>query len=250
MKETGKKIDALWQLIDVRHRIPHFTVLYVPPEVLSNEIERGTAEQPRKKPLAITQNGEEDYDSGDSMPGLLEVSDSEDEEVDDDYLSDTDQDDDSDGDDDDEFDEEDAGDSDEEEDLRKQYRQAMNIFAEMPEIFDLPPDSTDKYAKERKNNPFLNLLGKLRGAVFYPFVVEAELKGLFFRTGRMFSSSSALRTDGKTTTSTKHTPKPKKPAAKPKPATESMSSPGFRSNDYPEISNFKYRILRTCRYTV
>lgn len=217
MKETGKKIDALWQLIDVRHRIPHFTVLYVPPEVLSNEIERGTAEQPRKKPLAITQNGEEDYDSGDSMPGLLEVSDSEDEEVDDDYLSDTDQDDDSDGDDDDDFDEEDGGDFDEEEDLRKQYRQAMNIFAEMPEIFDLPPDSTDKYAKERKNNPFLNLLGKLRGAVFILLCLKRNSRVYFFRTGRMFSSSSALRTDGKTTTS-----KAKKPAAKPKPATESM----------------------------
>lgn len=187
LKESGKKIDALWQLVDVRHRIPHFTVLYVPPVVLSNGIEHGNAEQPRKKPLAITQNGEEEYDSGDSMPGLLEVSDSEDEEVDDEYLTDTDQDDDSDADDDDGFDEEDDGDYEEEEDLRKQYRQAMNIFAEMPEIFDLPPDSTDKYAKERKNNPFLNLLGKLRGAVFYPSLFEAELNGLFLhRTNVLF----------------------------------------------------------------
>lgn len=246
MKETGKKIDALWQLIDVRHRIPHFTVLYVPPEVLSNEIERGTAEQPRKKPLAITQNGEEDYDSGDSMPGLLEVSDSEDEEVDDDYLSDTDQDDDSDGDDDDDFDEEDGGDFDEEEDLRKQYRQAMNIFAEMPEIFDLPPDSTDKYAKERKNNPFLNLLGKLRGAVFILLCLKRNSRVYFFfaqvecslrvrHCGRMERRQRRRRRNQQLNQNL------------PQKVCDHQGSALTITLKY---LTFKYRILRTCRYTV
>ncbi|KAI5123681.1 hypothetical protein M0805_001709 [Coniferiporia weirii] len=193
IRETGKSIDALWQLVDVRERIPHFSIVFVPSDVLdeyggASKLTHEGGGRSGKTRMAITANGE---DSDGSMPELLDASDSEDEnsitdgtDTDHSYLFDGDNGSD-DGDD-------EAYDTDEEDELRKLHREAMNIINEMPEILDLTADN-DKYASERKKNPFLKLLGNLKG--------------------RMFSSGSALRTNDRTT-STSRSPVPKAPISR------------------------------------
>jgi hypothetical protein len=103
-----------------------------------------------KKPLAIT-NGD---DTDDTMPELQDVSDSSDEEF-------------SDSEDDSESEEEDDDESgyntDEEDELREQLKEATNLASEY-ENADLP-EGVDPFGQEedRKGNPFLKLLGSLRG---------------------------------------------------------------------------------------
>lgn len=110
----------------------------------------------KKQPLAIT-NGEE---SDDSMPTLQTVSDSSEEEKeyddDDDYFHDGD--DDSEGSD-DEYDE------DEEDELRDLLREAMDTAVASSDFYNNrgPAPEFDALAEERKGNPFLKLLGSLRG---------------------------------------------------------------------------------------
>jgi hypothetical protein len=114
-----------------------------------------------KKMLAIA-NGPAD-DSDGSMPELQSVSDSdesEDESDSDDGDSESD-----DGD----NDSDDGYDTDEEDELREMMREAMNAAMENPDFFDPKADPKDfesfnKVAEERKGNPFLKLLGSLRGA--------------------------------------------------------------------------------------
>lgn len=148
IKESGKSIDVLWQLIDVRQRVPHFSILYISEEAL-NANEDASA----KKPLTIKANGEE---SDSSMPPLVPVSDSE-EEVDD-----TDSSDDSifssddindDGNDDE------AYDTEEEEELKKLFREAMDFKTVVAD--ELDPEETSK-----SQNPFLKLLGNLKGICY------------------------------------------------------------------------------------
>ncbi len=110
----------------------------------------------KKKPLAIT-NGD---DSDDSMPSLQTVSDSseeEDEEPDDDDDDDAD-DADSDGSED--------YDTDEEDELRDWLREAMDTAVASSDFYAQgPAPEFDALADERKGNPFLKLLGSLRGAL-------------------------------------------------------------------------------------
>lgn len=115
----------------------------------------------KKKRLQIT-SGEDGYESNSSMPGLLDVSNSEedDEEEESEDYSDEDEDEEDDSDDDDEA--SDEYNSDEEEEIRHMFREAMNTYNENPDIVD----DADKYADERKKNPFLKLLGSLKG--LYP----------------------------------------------------------------------------------
>ncbi|KAH8119258.1 hypothetical protein DFH11DRAFT_1686181 [Phellopilus nigrolimitatus] len=210
VRETGKNIDALWQLVDVRRRIPQFSVVTLPKGAFDEKggnkvLVRGGGKQEQ---LKITANGEEE--SGDSMPGLLDVSNSDEEERDEDstseYSSYVSEDDDSSANDDDD----EAYDTEEEEELRKMHRDAMNVVNEMPDI--LNNENGDKYAKERKKNPFLKLLGNLKG--------------------RMFSPSSVLRTDGKTTITSRPTA-PKAQAPK-KPTTASKLDDDNDESDEPK----------------
>lgn len=106
------------------------------------------------------------------MPGLMAVSDSDDEEELDEYRL-TESSDDADEDDSDEDDDEGDDGTDDEDfkiEIGKQYRRAMDIYNEVPDMFDNPPSPNDKYAHERKSNPFLMLLGKLRGLMIADFV--------------------------------------------------------------------------------
>lgn len=113
-----------------------------------------------KKMLAITSGAGDD--SNDSMPDLQSVSDSSESEED----SDSDEEDD--GLDDGDEDSDDGYDTDEEDELREMMREAMNAAMENPDFFDPkanPKDfeSFNKVAEDRKGNPFLKLLGSLRG---------------------------------------------------------------------------------------
>lgn len=195
--------------MDVRRRIPQFSIVTLPKGAFDKKGgNKALVRGGRQEQLTITANGEED--SGDSMPGLLDVSNSDEEERDEDstseYSSYVSEDDDDSGDDDDD----EAYDTEEEEELRKMHRDAMNVLNETPDIFDNEND--DKYAKERKKNPFLKLLGNLKGTS----IIRLTRSGMTIRPiGRMFSPSSVLRTDGKTTITSRPTaPKaqaPKKP---------------------------------------
>lgn len=115
----------------------------------------------KKKRLAIT-SGAADTDSDDSMPALQSVSDSS--------ASDDSEDDSEDDDDDDASNDgsDDGYDTDEEDELREMLKEAMNAAMENPDFFDPKADPKDfqafnKLAEERKGNPFLKLLGSLRG---------------------------------------------------------------------------------------
>lgn len=119
--------------------------------------------KPGKKLLAIA-NGPAD-DSDGSMPELQSVSDSSASDDDDDESDDDASNDDDNG----EDDSDDGYDTDEEDELREMMREAMNAAMENPDFFDPKADlkefeSFNKVAEERKGNPFLKLLGSLRGA--------------------------------------------------------------------------------------
>jgi hypothetical protein len=153
----------------------------------------GGHKRPSKKMLAIT-DGRGDDESDGSMPELQSVSDSSDESEDDMIDSDQnfgDEDDDS-----DEYGTESDYDSDEEEQYRNMLREAMDTAMAIPEFFDAKTEvpEFEAIAEERKGNPFLKLLGSLRG--------------------RMFSSSAKLSSEKrgeprKGIFTSKATPKPK-----------------------------------------
>lgn len=109
--------------------------------------------------LAITDGLDDDSDG--SMPSLQTVSDSSEEESD--YNSEFEDDDDSEEDSEEEPDSE--YDTDDEDQLREMFREAMDTAAATPDFFDpraLAADF-DALAQERKGNPFIKLLGSLRG---------------------------------------------------------------------------------------
>lgn len=170
---SGKEIDALWQLEDVLHRTPQWLTYYVgaadqdvdsdddePVRTVAFKSSKGNKKSGgTKKPLAITNGSAEDSDS--SMPSLQTVSDSSEDDVDyDDDDSADDEDDDY------ETDSESTYDTDEEDALRDMLREAMDTALTTPDFFDPKSTATefDALAEERKSNPFLKLLGSLRGA--------------------------------------------------------------------------------------
>jgi hypothetical protein len=169
-------IDTLWQLDEALHRTPQWSALYVPHLAgydsdsdngdssslvkSKGRRRRGPLKRPPKKMLAIT-DGRTDYDSDGSMPSLQSVSDSDESEED---ILDSDnigyEDDDS-----DEYETESGYDTDEEELYRTMLREAMDTAMAIPEFFDAKTEvpEFEAMAEERKGNPFLKLLGSLRG---------------------------------------------------------------------------------------
>lgn len=132
--------------------MPHFTVLYLP-----NDAINGGKNDATKKPLAIKASGED----SDSMPELVPVSDSEEEDYDTDstdssYHA---------SDDSDEEDYDEAYDSEEEDELKKLFREAMNLKTELAD--ELDPEETSK-----SKNPFMKLLGHLKGIRFLDLSVQ------------------------------------------------------------------------------
>lgn len=167
VRETGgKNIDALWQLVDVRKRIPHFSTYNIPEEFIYDEPENGenalvhhnrNGNSGRRKALAITENGEDGDASDSSMPGLLAVSDSEEEPA---YTeSDTESESPNASSEESSDDEEDEYDSDED-GLKRLERDAMTLLHQDPAYLD---NNDDTYASSRKSNSLLQLLANLKG---------------------------------------------------------------------------------------
>jgi hypothetical protein len=159
-------IDTLWQLAGERERTPQWHSLYMPGLGAGSDDDSDPVPQPKtrgKKPLAITNDSHGDDTDG-SMPGLQSVSNSSEEEMDQDDGSDDAGDDH--GDDyDDALSDESGYDTEEEDELRDKLREAMDIAHEAA-FFDSSGAAAevDLFAEERKGNPFLKLLGSLRGA--------------------------------------------------------------------------------------
>ncbi|KAI0051869.1 hypothetical protein FA95DRAFT_1602357 [Auriscalpium vulgare] len=158
---TGMDIETLWQLKGETHRIPKWGTQPPP----SEKGAKGAAPYKPgkgKRRLAITDSAD-DGDSDGSMPSLETVSDSTQEENEDGWST---------SDEDDESDEgsedEEAGyDTDEEEEFRDLLREAMEAIHANPEFMDPTKKTPEEIlADDRKGNPFLKLLGSLRGRMF------------------------------------------------------------------------------------
>lgn len=204
---SGVSIDSLWRLDEAHRRIPQWSAFYMPnlriyesdsdDEQLSMPLSKSTGQKRsggKKKPkklLAIT-DGRADDDSNSSMPELQSVSDSSDENDEDIFVSENDEEEES-----DEEEDESDYDSEEEEVYRTMLREAMDTAMAIPDFFD--PKSTvpefDALAEERKGNPFLKLLGSLRGEM------PADFSGVSctdISAGRMFSSDPKLSSTTRT----------------------------------------------------
>lgn len=165
----------MWQLEDVKQMAPQWHAFYVAgskrrgsgdesddddmPGLLPVK-SKGKASGKNPPRLAITNGDTEDSDT--SMPSLQTVSDSSDEDESDDEnvydeYSDND---------DHETESESGYDTDEEDALRDMLREAMDAAMATPDFFD--PKSAapefDELTEDRKGNPFLKLLGSLRGS--------------------------------------------------------------------------------------
>lgn len=119
----------------------------------------------KKKPLAITSGGN---DSDDSMPELQSVSNSSD-EADSDEDSDSDDDSDDDGEDSD-----DSGyDTEQEDEMREMLREAMDTAHEADWLHstNVPAEMDPFLQEDRKGNPFLKLLGSLRGMCVWSIAI-------------------------------------------------------------------------------
>lgn len=162
-------IDDLWDVGDIRHVKPSWHGFGSGARQADDKMalvpagKRGKSAGGKRKPLAIMDRDGDESDG--SMPSLQTVSESDEE---DDYTDDDDDDDDrySNFDDDSEGDSEDDYDTDEEDELRDLLREAMDAAVASGDFFESkanPAPSFDALAEERKGNPFLKLLGSLRG---------------------------------------------------------------------------------------
>ena len=152
---SGLDIDTLWDInARFKEQTPQFHGYYIP----------GADEEPEKVPGAFPSRPSRpvhpgvraDDDSDDDMPDLQSVSHSS---TDDDRDSDSEW-----GSEDDHWDEDDW-DTEDEEGVNEYIREMMDVGLEHPDFLDprTPIPEFDKYADERKDNPFLKLLGSLRG---------------------------------------------------------------------------------------
>ena len=108
----------------------------------------------KSQPLAITNDEEDDNDS---MPSLETVSDTSEEWEESEDDDDESEDEESDSDD-------SAYDTDEEDEIRNMVREAMDEAYQNPDFFDPTKDVDESLSTEdRKSNPFMKLLGNLRG---------------------------------------------------------------------------------------
>ncbi|KAJ4483176.1 hypothetical protein J3R30DRAFT_3697951 [Lentinula aciculospora] len=155
----GEDIDALWGLTEVLSPTPHWHSYRL--------VRRGgdddddgppKSSDKTRKPLAITYS----EGSDDSMPFLEEVSDS-DTDSDNDWSDNAEHEDDGDS-----SDDENGYDTDQEITVGDMLREAMDVVTAVN--WQEPPDKNDERdpfaAEDRKGNPFLKLLGSLRGRMF------------------------------------------------------------------------------------
>jgi hypothetical protein len=150
----------LWQVNDV-HRTPEWHSFYFPGAHKDLSLDEHESPTRPKRRLAITDFPNDDYDS---MPDLQSISSSDEDSAgcggfhdEQDSTQSSDE-----GDDD--YDEE------YEDELRDLRRDAMELAHDIPGFFDHhAPIPDDVFAEERKSNPFLRLLGSLRGQLLVFF---------------------------------------------------------------------------------
>jgi hypothetical protein len=180
---SGKDIDSLWELADALDPSPQWHSYYMPELRDDSDSDGVPSSKRKKKPLAIT-NGPAD-DSDGSMPELQSVSNSSD-EAESDY--DTDSDDEDNGEDSD-----DSGYNTEREDeIREMLREAMDTAHEADWLHSANvPSEIDPFLQEdRKGNPFLRLLGSLRGKSYCAIRLRIRVTRLLIRSD-VFRKSEA-----------------------------------------------------------
>lgn len=196
---SGLSVDSLWRLDEALHRTPQWSSFYTPnlriydsdsddepPSMLrlkgSGQKRPGGNKKPRK--LLAIMNGDDD-DSYGSLPELLDVSNSSGGDDEDIYVSENDEEEESD-------DDETDYDSEDEEHYRTMLRDAMDAAMAIPEFFDpkTPVPEFDALAEERKGNPFLKLLGSLRGEMTIQHSPESH--PLIFPQGACFPPIQSL----------------------------------------------------------
>ncbi|KAH0827858.1 hypothetical protein J3R83DRAFT_3485 [Lanmaoa asiatica] len=238
---SGLSIDSLWRLDEALHRTPQWSSFYMPslrtynsdsdgeqpsrPLLKSTGQKRLVGKKKPKKLLAITDGRVVDNDSDGSMPELQSVSDSSGESDEDIFVSENDEEEESD------YDDETDYDSEEEELYRGMLREAMDTAMAIPEFFD--PKTTvpdfDALAEERKGNPFLKLLGSLRGKISTLSTTRTEpRKGLFGQKGQA-PKASASRTKVSDVSGSKIPPTLPTPSKEPPPASTSEELNDYRA---------------------
>ena len=166
---SGHDINTLWQLQDCLEYAPQWTSYFMPGLEMGLDDEDGppalapVSSGRKGRRLAITSG--DGPGSADSMPGLQSVSNTDDEDDDDD--------------DDDDYDDYDENrdaddyadseyDTEEEDEIREMVKEAIFIARE-GDFFDagnnIPPEIDPFLQEDRKGNPFLKLLGSLRGSL-------------------------------------------------------------------------------------
>ncbi len=155
MLVCNKDPDGIWGLTDALSKSTPSWHSYIVPiaEESDEESDMPKLTGTRKKVLAITDGAESD----DSMPPLQDVSESDESDSD---WSETDEDDEE------EEDDESDYDTDEEDEIREMLREANDTAAEADLFADGPESENPFNQEDRKGNPFLKLLGSLRGMFF------------------------------------------------------------------------------------
>ena len=229
---SGKTIDELWGLGDLKYLAPSWHAYHIPgaapnpdgdepPPLVPYSGNGKQANKPgAKKRLAITSG----YDSDGSMPSLQTVSDSSDEV---DFSDEDDEDDESEY----ETDEEDSDFDEEFEDhIRDMVREAMDIAQADPDFNDPRAQASvfEDMSADKKDNPFLKLLGSLRGIMTGPSYSQSI--DLSF-AGRLFSGNAAIKTTDRAQprhpyTGAKPPPEAYKPVAPSAKATAAKKAKG------------------------
>lgn len=150
---TGQNLDELWQLEGEIYRTAHWTARQPTADLVVYDRPQGKKQKKKNGRLAIT-----DGNDSDSMPSLESVSDSSEDGSDSDSYDDDVVDDDVDDDDSVGYDTEEEG------MMRDLLREAMDEISSYPGFFDPTQTLNEQLAEERKGNPFLKLLGSLRGS--------------------------------------------------------------------------------------
>ncbi|KJA27891.1 hypothetical protein HYPSUDRAFT_35071 [Hypholoma sublateritium FD-334 SS-4] len=222
----GLDIDSLWHLEDAFDRKPQWTGVAL--TKLGEDSDDDSFVNSRRaivkknnkqsKLLAIGNGGDDESD--DSMPGLQSVSNSDNDDGDDDEDSDSDDDLNDDG---DSSDSDESGyNSDDEEEIRQQLRAAMDAAHESNWLDadpNLPKELDPFYGQDHKGNPFLKLLGSLRGRMF---TASPKLRTAT-RTEPRASARGAFRATPSGIPKAVPTAKPSKPDSAP-PSSPSRTS--------------------------
>ena len=175
---SGEGIDSLWQLEGAFDYAPQWSAIapksYDGFDDSDSDIPNGRSAivKKKKKPLAITSGG---TDSDDSMPGLQSVSNTSDDDEDDDDDEEEEEEEDSSGD-------ESGYNTEEEDEIRELWREAMDVAHEA-DYFDasaVQPEIDPFSQEDRKGNPFLKMLGSLRGRLSKIFLITILADSRFF----------------------------------------------------------------------